>query len=97
MELGIHIPGGFMPIIKSSIKDVRRTKTRTARNSAEKNRIRTAMKAVRNSKTAEEATKNLKTAMQVLDKAYSHGIIKRNTASRQISRLSSFVHKMAKK
>ena len=85
-----------MPLIKSSIKDVRRTKTRTARNSAEKNRIRTAIKAVRASKTAEEAAKTLKTAMQVLDKAYSHGIIKRNTASRQVSRLSSFVHKLKK-
>ena len=85
-----------MPIIKSSIKDVRRTKRRTARNSAEKNRIRTAMKAVRASKTAEEAAKNLKTAMHVLDKACSHGILKRNTASRHISRLSSFVHKLKK-
>ena len=85
-----------MPIIKSSIKDVRRTKRRTERNSAEKNRIRTAMKAVRASKTAEEAAKNLKTAMQVLDKACAHGILKRNTASRHISRLSSFVHKLKK-
>jgi len=82
-----------MPIIKSSIKDVRRTKRRTLRNSAEKNKIRTAMKAVRMSKTAEEATKNLKNVMQVLDKAYSHGILKRNTASRNIARLSAFVHK----
>jgi small subunit ribosomal protein S20 len=82
-----------MPIIKSSIKDVRRTKRRTLRNSAEKNKIRTAMKAVRASKTAEEAAKNLKTVMHVMDKAYSHGILKRNTASRNVARLSAFVHK----
>jgi len=82
-----------MPIIKSSIKDVRRTKTRTARNSAEKNKIRTAMKAVLAAKTAEEAAAKLKTVMHVLDKAQSHGIIKKNTASRHVSRLSSFVHK----
>lgn len=86
-----------MPIIKSSIKDVRRTKRRTTRNSAEKNKIRTAMKAVRASKTAEEAAKNLKHVMKVLDKAYSHGILKRNTASRQVSRLSAFVAKTFKK
>jgi small subunit ribosomal protein S20 len=86
-----------MPIIKSSIKDVRRTKTRTIRNSAEKNRIRTALKAVRAAKTAEEAQKNLKLAMQVLDKAYSHGIIKRNTSSRHVSRLSVFVANHFKK
>lgn len=82
-----------MPIIKSSIKDVRRTKTRTARNSAEKNKIRTVLKSVRNAATAEEANKNLKNAMQVLDKAAAHGVLKRNTASRHIARLSSFVHK----
>lgn len=82
-----------MPIIKSSIKDVRRTKTRTARNSAEKNKIRTAVKAVRVSKTAEEAQAKLKVAMKVLDKAQAHGIMKKQTASRTVSRLSAFVHK----
>jgi small subunit ribosomal protein S20 len=85
-----------MPIIKSAIKDVRRTERRTARNSAEKNRIRTAMKAVRASKTKEEATQNLKTAMQTLDKAWSHGILKRPTASRHAARLSAFVAKTFK-
>ena len=86
-----------MPIIKSSIKDVRRTKRRTERNSAEKNKIRTALKAVRAAKTAEEAKKLLQNAMHVLDKACAHGILKRNTASRHISRLSAFAHKKFKK
>ncbi len=86
-----------MPIIKSSIKDVRRTKTRTARNSAEKNKIRTALKAVLAAKTAEEAAQKLQNAMHVLDKAQSHGTMKKNTASRNVSRLSSFVHKKFKK
>jgi small subunit ribosomal protein S20 len=86
-----------MPIIKSSIKDVRRTKRRTVRNSAEKNKIRTALKAVRTSQTAEEAAKNLKIAMTTLDKARSSGILKSNTASRNVSRLSSFVNKKFKK
>jgi small subunit ribosomal protein S20 len=86
-----------MPIIKSSMKDVRRIKHRTARNSAEKNKIRTVIKAVRAAKTAEEAAAKLKIAMSVLDKAYSHGILKRNTASRHISRLSAFVHSRSKK
>ena len=86
-----------MPIIKSSIKDVRRTKTRTARNSAEKNKVRTAMKAVLAAKTAEEAAVKLKNVMHVLDKAQAHGLLKKNTASRNVSRLSSFVHKKFKK
>ena len=82
-----------MPIIKSSIKDVRRTKRRTERNSAEKNKIRTAVKAVRSAQTAEEAQLKLKVAVKVLDKAHSHGIMKKQTASRNVSRLSAFVHK----
>ncbi len=85
-----------MPIIKSSIKDVRRIKKRTARNSAEKNKIRTAIKAVRASKTKEEAALKLKMVMKVLDTASSNGIIKRQTASRNVARLSSFVHKQFK-
>ena len=86
-----------MPIIKSSMKDIRRIKHRTARNSSEKNKIRTVIKSVRTSKTAEEAQQRLKVAMTVLDKAYSHGIMKRNTASRHISRLSNFVYNKFKK
>jgi ribosomal protein S20 len=86
-----------MPLIKSSIKDVRRIKRRTARNSAEKNKIRTALKAVHAAKTPEEAAQKLRLAMQVLDKARAHGIIKHNTASRHVSRLSSLVHKKFKK
>ena len=86
-----------MPLIKSSIKDVRRTKTRTARNSSEKGSVRTAMKAVLLAKTAEEAQTKLKSAMKTLHKAAAHGIIKKNNASRHISRLSSFVGKKFKK
>jgi small subunit ribosomal protein S20 len=85
-----------MPLIKSAIKDVRRTERRTVRNSAEKNRLRTSMKAVLASKTLVEANKNLKTATKTLDKAWSHGIIKRANASRHVSRLSSFVAKKFK-
>jgi small subunit ribosomal protein S20 len=79
------------------MKDIRRIKHRTARNSAEKNKIRTVIKAVRTAKTAEEAAEKLKIAMAVLDKAYSHGILKRNTASRHISRLSALIHSKFKK
>lgn len=82
-----------MPIIKSSMKDVRRIKRRTARNSAAKSAIRTAIKAVRAAKTAEEAKAALRKATHVLDKACSNGVLKMNTASRQKSRLSSMVHK----
>ena len=86
-----------MPIIKSSMKDVRRIKSRTTRNSAEKNKIRTAVKAVRTSQNAEEAALKLRIAMKVLDKARAHRVIKCNTASRHVSRLSALVHNKFKK
>ncbi len=86
-----------MPIIKSSMKDIRRTKRRTARNSALKNKIRTIIKSVRMSKTEEEAKKNLVLAMKVLDQACSKDVIKRKNASRHKSRLSIMVHKKFKK
>jgi small subunit ribosomal protein S20 len=86
-----------MPIIKSSIKDVRRIKTRTARNKAEKSRLRTAIKAVRGATTPETAQAKLKDAMKVIDKAWAHNVLKRETASRYKSRLSAFVAKFSKK
>ncbi len=86
-----------MPIIKSSMKDVRRIKRRTARNRAEKSRLRTALKAVRAAKTPEAAQAKLKEAVKVIDKAWAHNVLKRNTANRYKARLSAFVAKMSKK
>jgi small subunit ribosomal protein S20 len=86
-----------MPIIKSSMKDMRRIKRRTTRNRAEKNRLRTAIKAVRAAKSPEDAKARLREAMKVIDTTWSHGVIKRNTASRFKSRLSSYVAKLSKK
>ncbi len=82
-----------MPIIKSSMKDVRRTKRRTLRNQAGKSKLKTAIKAVRSAKTAEEAKAKLQVAMKAIDTACANGIVKQNTASRKVSRLSAFVHK----
>jgi len=86
-----------MPIIKSSIKDVRRIKTRTARNRAEKSRLRTAIKAVRAATTPETAQAKLKEATKIIDKAWSHNVLKRETASRYKARLSALVAKLSKK
>ena len=85
-----------MPIIKSSMKDVRRIKRRTASNRAEKSRLRTAVKAVRAAKTPDAAKAKLREAMKVIDKAWAHSTIKRNTASRYKSRLSALVAKLSK-
>lgn len=77
-----------MPVIQSSIKDVRRTHRRTERNHAERSRVRTLMKAVRRASSPEEAERNLQAAVKAIDKAWARGILKRNTASRYVSRLT---------
>jgi len=81
-----------MPIIKSSIKDVRRIKRRTLRNQTIKSAVKSAIKAVRSAPTAEAAKAALRNVMKVLDRASAKDVIKVNTASRKKSRLSSFVH-----
>jgi small subunit ribosomal protein S20 len=83
-----------MPIIKSSIKDVRRIQRRTVRNRAIKGRLRTVIKSVLNATTREEAQNKLKLANKVIFQAKSKGILKKNTASRKMSRLSIQVQKI---
>lgn len=76
-----------MPIIKSSIKDVRRTKTRHDRNKLVISRLRTALSKVRKSTTQAEAKKTYAEAQKLLDKAASKGYIHKNRAARTKARL----------
>lgn len=81
-----------MPVIRSSFKDVRRTKRRTERNRAARSKVRTAVKAVRKALGTPEAATKLRAAQKTIDKAKSSGVLKKNTAARLISRLSRQVH-----
>lgn len=76
-----------MPIKKSSIKDVRRTKRRRARNVAVMSRLRGAITKVSQAKTPEETKAALIAAESLLDKAASKNYIHRNAAARKKSRL----------
>jgi small subunit ribosomal protein S20 len=88
-----------MPIISSSIKDLRRTARRTERNRAAKGKLRSSLKQVRaaiaNAQT-DAATRAMQQAAPVVDRAVSKGILHKNTAARHKSRLMRQVNRLAK-
>ncbi|WP_018132376.1 30S ribosomal protein S20 [Effusibacillus pohliae] len=86
-----------MPNIKSAIKRVKITRTRTLRNAAAKSALRTAIKKFEVALTNNdlEAAKDLlKKATRSLDKAVTKGIIHKNTAARKKSRLTKKFNKL---
>jgi len=77
-----------MPILKASINDVRLTKRRTLRNTANMSKIKTYIKKIEKAKTKDEIGKLLKKAIPLLDKAARKNVIHKNRAARLKSRLS---------
>ena len=79
-----------MPIIRSSMKDLRRTARRTARNKAAVGALRTAVKKVRlqiAQRDAAAARQALAAAIPVLDRAAAKGFVHQNAVARTKSRL----------
>lgn len=75
----------------SALKRIRQTKKRTERNMARRNRVRTYVRRVEEAiasgdKDAAEAA--LKAAMPELHRSASKGVMRKDTASRKISRLA---------
>lgn len=85
-----------MPIKKSSIKDVRRTKRRRERNIAVISRMRSAISKVTKAKSPEEASAAFKEAERLLDKAAQKNHLHRKTASRKKSRMARAINKLKK-
>jgi small subunit ribosomal protein S20 len=83
-----------MPHHKSAAKRVITNAKSRDRNIAATTRMKSAIKTVRSagSKTAGETA--LKATVAILDRTASKGVIKRETASRQKSRLAKFVAKL---
>lgn len=87
-----------MANIQSAKKRIRRNEKRRVINKTRLTRIRTFMKRVDNAidkgdaKTATEAFKVLQPEM---DRGTSKGVVKKNYASRQLSRLSQKIKKIA--
>ena len=82
-----------MPVVhKSTIKRARQAEKRHLRNRAVLTSVKSAMKKVMTAvdeKNADEAKTLLREATSALHKAVTKGVLKRNTASRRISRLAS--------
>lgn len=86
-----------MPIIRSSMKDLRRTTRRTTRNRAALGALRTAVKKVRlqiAQRDAAAARTALAHAIPVLDRAADKGFIHKNAAARTKSRLMQQIGRM---
>jgi small subunit ribosomal protein S20 len=77
--------------IKSAQKQNRKMIKNRARNRAAMSALRTAVKKARAGidGKSENAAALLKNAIAIVDKAVTKGIVKRNTASRYVSRLAT--------
>jgi small subunit ribosomal protein S20 len=83
---------------KSAEKRARQSERRRTRNRAVTSALRTRVKAVREAIAAGDKTAaaaKLHEAEKALRKAATKGIVKKETASRQVSRLARAVHKVA--
>lgn len=83
---------------KSAQKRIRQTKSRTERNRYYKTKLKNMVRALREALEAKDITKAqecLKIANKEIHKLVSKGILKKNTASRKVSRLNASVKKVA--
>ncbi|MFQ5849386.1 MAG: 30S ribosomal protein S20 [Candidatus Binatia bacterium] len=86
-----------MAVHKSVIKRHRQSLKRRARNQQIKSRIKSLIKKARSaieSQDRDTALAQLREVNRALDKAGSKGVLKRNTASRRLSRLARSVARL---
>lgn len=83
-----------MPNIKSAKKRVKVIAKKKVMNNDFRSSMRTAIKNVEKATDKEVAVKNLNIAIQRIDKALSKGLVHRNYAARQKSRLTKLVNNM---
>ena len=83
-----------MPHHKSAAKRVITNEKARVSNIAVKSRMRSAVKAVRSATKRAEAETALKAVISILDRTAAKGVIKKETASRQKSRLALFAAKL---
>lgn len=83
-----------MPHHSQFKKSLRQDVKRRLRNRSAMSALRTVIRKVRSASTKAEAEGVLKQAISVIDSTARKGIIKDNTASRNVSRLTQFVSKL---
>ncbi len=82
-----------MPNKQSAKKELRKIKKRAALNATVRGAYREAVKNVRKAIVAkQDAGELLRLAQKKLDKAAKRGVMKKNTASRKLSRLMKQAH-----
>ena len=76
---------------KSAEKKARQSKRRASRNAQVKSRMRKAVKRIRAMTDKEKATAEMKKTAKLLDQLAAKGVIHKNNASNNKSRLTKFV------
>ena len=84
-----------MPQHKSAKKRVKTSLRKKERNKVYKTKLKNVVKKVREEEVQETAVKSLQEATAVLDKLVSKGIIHKNKAANQKSKLAKAVNKLA--
>jgi small subunit ribosomal protein S20 len=82
---------------KSAMKRARQNDIRRLRNKAVKTRVKSLVKDFRlaaGENSSEDCAKKLDVTKSVIDKAAKKGVIKKQTASRKISRLAKQLNKI---
>ncbi len=88
-----------MPITKSAVKQLRKSRERRRRNRAAKSSLKTAIKKVRSGlegRDREGAEKAFAEAVPLVDEAASKGLIHKNAAARYKSRLAHQLHTLSR-
>ena len=80
-----------MPRIESAKKAMRQSRRHAVVNRAQRSALRTALKRVRGATTKDEATQAYAAAVRLLDRAARKGLIHKNNAARNKSRLAKYV------
>ncbi|MBX2991752.1 MAG: 30S ribosomal protein S20 [Bacteroidetes bacterium] len=75
----------------SAEKRARSSKRRAERNASAKSRMRSAIKKLRGTKDKTEAAAELKKTVKLLDQLAAKGVIHKNNAANQKSKLTKFV------
>ena len=89
----------FMPNLKNAKKALKQAKKRAISNLVVKNTFKKTIKTTAKAIVAQEKNlaEKIRLTQQQLDKAAKKGVIKKNTASRKLSRLMKKANAVAKK
>ena len=83
-----------MPQHKSAIKRLRQSKKRQQHNRGRKTKMRKLVNKVYDSENKQDAEENLKNAVSYIDRITTKGILHKNNAARQKSKLTQFVNNL---